>query len=352
MAHRAPALSTRLGENIVLRATAYYLALFTVVLVLWREWPAFHAAVPLMSDLGRGLGEEGAAIARTGGSAGAAGGTASGGPLAATVFLAMSSAVLLALPVAWVYRLTRNKRGFQQSVVQTLVILPMVVAGVVVLVKDSLALAFGLAGIVAAVRFRTSLDDSKDAMYVFLATGLGLAAAVDLPVAAVLSVVFNAVILLLWYTDFGRQPARLEGVAGERRLQQALSHPSRTGTFVARVDDEVFSGMSADQLQALAERASRRARMNDADGDGASEEWREMRLVLHATDPGACRRAVGQVIDRYAKRWREERALEAPDGAARLEYVVTLRRRAEPEEMVDGIRAATGLGTNEVELRG
>ena len=351
MAYRQPRLSTHLGQNIVLRAAAYYVALFTLVVVLWQLWPRFQGAVPLLTDLGdagRGIGAQSGTVLDQ---AREAGGAASRGTLAGTVLLAMSSAVLLSLPVAWVYRLTRSKRGFQQSVVQTLVILPMVVAGVVVLVKDSLALAFGLAGIVAAVRFRTSLDDSKDAMYVFLATGIGLAAAVDLPVAAVLSVFFNTVILLLWYTDFGRQPAQLDGLAGERRLRQALAHPSRTGTFVARVDEEVFSGMNAEQLAALAERASRRARMHDPDADGAGEERPELRLRVHATDPAAAHRALGQVLGQYAKRWREGEVCEEPDGAARLEYFVTLRRRVVPDEMMDGIRAATGLGVNEVELR-
>ena len=105
--------------------------------------------------------------------------------LAITVAVAMLAAVLLSLPVAWVYLLTRAKRGYQQSVVQLLIVLPTVVAGIVLLVKYSLALAFSLAGIVAAVRFRNTLDDSKDAVYVFLATAIGLAAAVNLPVAAV-----------------------------------------------------------------------------------------------------------------------------------------------------------------------
>lgn len=85
---------------------------------------------------------------------------------ALTVALAMVSAILLSLPVAWVYILTRAKRGYQQSVVQSLIILPLVVSGVVLLVKHSLALAFSLAGIVAAVRFRNTLDDSKDAVYI------------------------------------------------------------------------------------------------------------------------------------------------------------------------------------------
>src|SRR5204862_2745510 len=122
----------------------------------------------------------------------------------------MIGSVLLALPVAWVYTMTRKKRGYDQSVVQTLILLPALTAGVVVLVKYSLALAFSLAGIVAAVRFRTSLDDSKDAVYIFLATAMGLAAGVQLPVAAVISVMFNVLALILWYTDFGK-PAAFDG---------------------------------------------------------------------------------------------------------------------------------------------
>ena len=68
---------------------------------------------------------------------------------------AMASAFALMLPVAWIYIMTRQRKGFRQSVVQTLVILPIVVAGVVFMVKNSLALAFSLGGIVAAVSFGT-----------------------------------------------------------------------------------------------------------------------------------------------------------------------------------------------------
>src|SRR4029078_3400319 len=129
--------------------------------------------------------------------------------LSITVAVALLAAVLLSIPVAWVYLLTRAKRGYQQSVVQLLIILPTVVSGIVLLVKYSITLAFSLAGIVAAVRFRNTLDDSKDAGYVFLATAICLASAVTLPVAAVISIGFNAIVLLLWYTDFGSQPMEL-----------------------------------------------------------------------------------------------------------------------------------------------
>ena len=83
--------------------------------------------------------------------------------------LAMVGATLLMLPVTWIYIMTRRRKGFRQSVVQTLIILPIVVAGVVFMVKNSLALAFSLGGIVAAVSFRNTLRDTKDAVYIFLA---------------------------------------------------------------------------------------------------------------------------------------------------------------------------------------
>ena len=112
-------------------------------------------------------------------------------------------------------------------------------AGVVVLVKYSVALAFSLAGIVAAVKFRNTLDDSKDAVYVFLATAIGLAAAVQLPVAAVISVAFNILILALWLTDFGKMAA-FDGARAQKRVEETRQLMRQTGSFVAMLDDEIF----------------------------------------------------------------------------------------------------------------
>src|SRR5688500_13963697 len=54
------------------------------------------------------------------------------GAVAATV--AMTAAALLTLPVAWVYTLTHERRGFRQSVVHTRMPLPVASAGLVVVV--------------------------------------------------------------------------------------------------------------------------------------------------------------------------------------------------------------------------
>ena len=114
----------------------------------------------------------------------------------------MVGALLLSIPVAWLYMLTKEDVKYDESVVHTVIILPIVVTGIVLIVRDSIALAFSLAGVVAAVRFRNTLKDTKDAVYIFLAVGIGLAAGVQaIVVAFILSVIFNGVIFALWRLD-------------------------------------------------------------------------------------------------------------------------------------------------------
>ena len=118
--------------------------------------------------------------------------------------LAMLGAFALMLPTSWVYMAERRKKGFDQAVVQTMVVLSVAVAGVVVIVRNSTALAFSLAGIVAAVRYRNTLSDTRDTLYIFTCIGVGLAAGVQaLAAALVLSLIFNFTILAFWRGDYG-----------------------------------------------------------------------------------------------------------------------------------------------------
>jgi hypothetical protein len=266
---------------------------------------------------------------------------------AAAVAAAMIAAMLLSLPVAWIYQLTRAKRGYQQSVVQLLIILPLVVAGVVILVKNSLALAFSLAGIVAAVRFRNSLDDSKDAVYVFLATGVGLAAAVDIPVAVVISMLFNAAVLMLWYTDFGNAPMELEGSIAEKRLKRAKDL-AKTGTFVAQIDNEVFRNMTREQLEGIAQKALTRAR----GGESAKEDGRpETCLRIRTRDVSGTRRGLDLVLGEFAKGWREGAVTIDTDGLATIDYFVQLKKKTQPEELVTLAKTAGGAELVDAEIR-
>jgi hypothetical protein len=123
--------------------------------------------------------------------------------------VAMVGALALMCPVAWLYMRTKPKLRYDPSLVQTMIVLPIVIAGVVLIIRDSVALAFSLAGIVAAVRFRNTLRDTKDAVYIFLAIAVGLAAGVQsFAVAFVVTIIYVAVVLVLWRFDVGMAPLR------------------------------------------------------------------------------------------------------------------------------------------------
>src|SRR3954454_10722853 len=120
--------------------------------------------------------------------------------------VAIIGALLTSLPVSWVYMGIRNDEEYDQSLINTILVLPMVVTGIVIIVQNSLALAFSLAGIAGAVRFRNSLKSSGDALFILLAVGTGLAAGIGaIELAAVISIFFNFCFAALWITEYGER---------------------------------------------------------------------------------------------------------------------------------------------------
>jgi hypothetical protein len=137
-----------------------------------------------------------------------------GGPTRERVYatqlaLAIVATAGLMAPVSWVYFITTPRKRVDRSFAQTMIILPIIVAGIAMIVQNSLALAFSLAGIVAAVRFRFSLSEPAHTLYVFCAIAIGLAAGISaIGIALVISTGFVYSTLALWILDYG---ARLNG---------------------------------------------------------------------------------------------------------------------------------------------
>ncbi len=123
------------------------------------------------------------------------------------VRLAMASigSLILTVPISWVYFITSRARRIDQSFLQTIMILPVVVTGIAMIVVNSLALAFSLAGVVAAVRFRFSLNQPSDAMYIFVAIGIGLGSGIGaLGISGVISLMFVVATLVIWKLEYGK----------------------------------------------------------------------------------------------------------------------------------------------------
>ena len=123
------------------------------------------------------------------------------------VRLAVASvgSLVLTVPISWVYLITSRARRIDQPFLQTIMVLPVVVTGIAMIVVNSLALAFSLAGVVAAVRFRFSLNQPSDAMYIFVAIGIGLGSGIGaLGISGVISLMFVLATLAIWKLEYGK----------------------------------------------------------------------------------------------------------------------------------------------------
>ncbi len=341
----------RISEDPVVRVAAYYVLLAAGTALVWQVFPGLAAvfSAERLADVSATATQPDPLLEALEGTPPV---MAPPTALAMTTALCMGGAFLLMLPVSWVYILTRQKKGFRQSVVQTLIILPIVVAGVVLLVKNSIALAFSLGGIVAAVSFRNTLRDTKDAVYIFLAIGVGLAAGVQvMSAAAVMSFLFNVVVLVFWYTDFGRAPAHLEGPRAARRLDRSLALANRTGAFVAQLDREILKSMSPEQLQALAQRARRRAGGADADEAPKRPKPLDSIIRVRSPDPEAARPHIEAVLASQVKAWQYSRTERDSAGTAVLEYRVRLKKSVPASVLTGELRERLGPRATGVETK-
>ena len=336
-------------ENVLLRTATYYAVAGTLAWLL-REYTPSAWGVLGGAEMGPFATLTGAAPSKSAVTAAAAA-AATGQPIAFTAIVAMITAFVTALPVAWIYTLTRKKKGYQQSVVQTLIILPFVIAGIVVLVKNSVALAFSLGGIVAAVRFRTSLDDTKDAANIFVATGIGMAAAVAPPVAWVLSVMYNLLAVWFWASDFGRMPAALEGKQAEKTLERALAISNRTGMFVAKLDEEVLDQLAPDQLEALANRAWARRKRTATEMGEDTRPLADYMLRVRCTDVDAARAGCEAQFGGLFSRWKYLGKTKETDGSKVIEYSVAPLESVTAGVIKEILRGVPGQVIQNVELR-
>ena len=127
----------------------------------------------------------------------------------AIIFLAanLAGTILIMLPIAWTYSATKFSSGPRKGFVRALIVLPICASTVVLLIQDSLALAFGLAALVAAVRFRVALSEAIDGIYIFAAICVGLAAGIGyLGVAGIMALFFCLTNAIMWQMNFGNNP--------------------------------------------------------------------------------------------------------------------------------------------------
>jgi hypothetical protein len=337
------------------RIGLYYVVLFVVTTLLSKYFPVFHKVVlggfeafsraePVGPDLSITDAFSSTPFAELS--------SGTGTEFALSTVIALLGALALMIPVAWVYLLTKQRRGYDESVVQAMLILPIAVAGIVFIVKFSLALAFSLGGIVAAVRFRSTLKDTKDAVYVFLAIGVGLASgAWFLGVAAILSITFNAVILYLWWSNFGNIYADQQSRTGAMGLADVLAGPGSAATAVRIGDPQLLEAMTQEEIRDVATRVARMERYLRAESRYKKRERLNGLLIVHAEQLVGAQSLVEEILARMAKRWELAEILPGVGTASVLEYLVRLSNGESPARLLELLQSAPGQQIMAAEYR-
>lgn len=113
-------------------------------------------------------------------------------------------AFILGQLAAWLYIFTHEGLSYSRAFVQSIVLLTVVLCLGMMVIGNNIAIAFGLIGALAVIRFRNILKDTRDTSYIFFTLIVGLATGTNRFELAVLgAIVFCFVALYLHWTQFG-----------------------------------------------------------------------------------------------------------------------------------------------------
>ncbi len=211
--------------KLLFQITAYYLIIGVAIFVALKLWPGLRGYLPiggveqLISQPAKNPLQASEAVR--------AAHVANFGQSVFWLVVAIIAAIIVSLPVSWVYMAVRGGEEYDQSLVNTIIVLPMIVTGIVIIVQNSLALAFSLAGIAGAVRFKNSLKSSGDALFILLAVGTGLAAGIGaIELAVVISIAFNYCFAVLWITEYGERAGMKRFLSDYDGIDNAAPRPA------------------------------------------------------------------------------------------------------------------------------
>jgi len=158
----------------------------------------------------------------------------------ASLLLAFATSMV----VASIYTLTYSGIGYLRSFVQTIALSGLVAALVMLAIGDDVARGLGMVGALTLIRFRTTLKDTRDLIFVFASLGIGVACGVQAFSAAVLGTLMFA--LATSYLSWSQFGSRLQF---DIMLRFQGPSDARHGERVRSVLDRYCRGLSLIDLR-------------------------------------------------------------------------------------------------------
>ena len=114
------------------------------------------------------------------------------------LLLNLAVALLCGVVIAFVYRKVHRFPGYSTSFVNSLVLLTLLTAIVIMVIGNNLARAFGLVGAMSIIRFRTAIKETQDIVFIFFALSIGMAAGVGYHKIALLGTALVSLMMLFY----------------------------------------------------------------------------------------------------------------------------------------------------------
>jgi uncharacterized membrane protein YhiD involved in acid resistance len=116
------------------------------------------------------------------------------------VAIKIGVAFVCGLFVAFLYRKTYRGPGYSVAYTNTLILLAMTTAMMIMVIGNNLARAFGLVGALSVVRFRHAVKNTQDIVFVFLALAIGMASGVGFYAIALVGTLTIGMAVLILFT--------------------------------------------------------------------------------------------------------------------------------------------------------
>lgn len=170
----------------------------------------------------------------------------------ATLAIGLLLAFACGHAVAWMYMFTHTGLSYSRSYVNTLILMPVIVALVMMVLANNLVVAFGLMAIFAMVRFRSILRDTLDTAYVLAVIVIGLACGTLKFTSAIIGCLATlGIMFYFWATAFGTRHRYdlilniqwVRPIAELAQLRRLLQRHSRSLQCASQRSNEGYQGI-------------------------------------------------------------------------------------------------------------
>ena len=123
-----------------------------------------------------------------------------------TIISVLVMVAILAIYEFFVYRMVSHRSFYNKSFNITVAILPFFISTIILCLQSNLVITLGTIGALAIIRFRTSVKDPVDMLYLLWSVFIGIICGCQLFEVGVLTSIFVTVVLIaLEHLNFGRK---------------------------------------------------------------------------------------------------------------------------------------------------